>query len=99
MHTSYYDKVYELLWEFSPVCVIRHFFLILSWRIRQILLYVEETNLATQSRHHGEISPPNRNMKHYKSVEFYKFLECQAPLRKRKAPIEDLLTMVVPTAH
>jgi len=25
MYTSYYDKVYELLYEFSPVCVIRHF--------------------------------------------------------------------------
>jgi len=28
--------------EFSPVCIIRHFFLIpLRWRIRQILLYLE----------------------------------------------------------
>jgi len=24
MHTSYYDKVYELI-EFSPVCILRHF--------------------------------------------------------------------------
>jgi len=31
-------------------------------------------------------SPPNRNMKHYKSVEFCQFLKCQATLHKPKAP-------------
>jgi len=32
MYTSYYDRVYELLWQFSPVCIIRHSFLIpLRW--------------------------------------------------------------------
>jgi len=32
-------------------------------------------------------SPPNRNMKHCKSVEFVSDLECQAPPHKRKAPL------------
>jgi len=37
-------------------------------------------------------------MKHYKSVEFWQFLECQATPQKRKArpPIENFLTTVLP---
>jgi len=32
-------------------------------------------------------SPPYLNMKHFKSVEFFQILECQAPLRKRKTSL------------
>jgi len=31
-------------------------------------------------------SPPNLNMKHYKTVMFVQILECQAPLDKNKDP-------------
>ena len=40
MYTSYYDKVYELLWCNSSVRLSGHFFLIpLRWQIRQVLLH------------------------------------------------------------
>jgi len=32
-------------------------------------------------------TPPNWNMRHYKSVEFFQFSECQALLHKRKVPL------------
>jgi len=38
--------------------------------------------LSPQTMHQA---PPNWNMKHYKSVEFCQFLQCQAPLQKSKA--------------
>jgi len=34
-------------------------------------------------------------MKHYKSVDFIKFSECQVPLRKFKSPIQDFLVTVL----
>jgi len=40
MYTSYNDEVWAAMIEFSPVCIIRHFFPIpLRWRIRQIVLH------------------------------------------------------------
>jgi len=62
-------------------------------------------SLHQQSRRHGgpwraytpnnAPSPPKWNMKHYKSVEFCQFLQCQAPLHRRKPPVEDFLATVL----
>jgi len=64
-------------------------------------------NTLVQSRRHGGdfdgLSPPikaprspNWNIKHYKSVEFLSNFQFQAPLHKRKAPIDDFLATVLP---
>jgi len=43
-------------------------------------------------------SPPsNWNMQHYKTVEFWQFLECQTPPRKRKPPTQKRKTPLLKT--